>query len=44
MDAFKEDLDKSLSNRNVYGYKRFQNTFVHTFHKHAPIRNTYVQQ
>ena len=38
MDAFKDDLNKSLSNRNVYEYKHFQNIFVHTFNKHATIK------
>ena len=38
MDAFKEDLDKSLRIRKAYEYTHFQNTFGHTLYKYAPIR------
>ena len=38
MDAFKEDLDESLSNRNVCEYTLFQNIFVHTLDKQVRIK------
>ena len=52
LNAFKQDLDKSLSNKNVYEYKLFQNTFIHTLNKHARIKikiirfnnNSFVKQ
>ena len=37
MHAFKQDLHKSLRNRNGYQNIHFQNVFVHTLYKHAPI-------
>ena len=38
MDTFKEDLDESLSNRNVCEYTLFQNIFVHTLDKQVTIK------
>ena len=38
MDAFKEDLDESLSNRNVCEYTLFQNIFVHNLDKQVRIK------
>lgn len=46
MDSFKEDLDKSLNNRNFYEYIHFQDKFARILNKHATFRenNTVVQQ
>ena len=38
MDAFKKDLDKSFSNRNLYEYKHFPDTFISSLNKYAPIK------
>ena len=38
MNAFKQDLDKSLRNRTVYKYIHFQNKLFHTLDKHALVK------
>lgn len=38
MDAFKQNLGKNFRNRNICEYTHFQNTFVGTLDKHAPIK------
>ena len=38
MNAFKQDLDKSLRSRTVYKYIHFQNKLFHALDKHALVK------
>ena len=38
MINFKEDLDNNLKNNTITEYSHFQNIFLETLHKHAPVK------